>query len=137
MSVTDEVVFETATDAFNAHNLDALSARLDENVLFSAPGGIGGAGRADCVAFYRRWLEEFPDAHLEIHTTHVADDVAVEEGTFTGTPTGVAPTGRSVVLGYVQVVRFREGRHVALKLMFDRLQMLEQLGLVRDCEREP
>jgi hypothetical protein len=30
----------------------------------------------------------------------------------------------------VRVVRVRNGRHVSLQLMFDRLPMLEQLGLV-------
>jgi ketosteroid isomerase-like protein len=40
------------------------------------------------------------------------------------------PTGRSVEVDYIQVLRFRDGKHVSLNLMFDRLTMLEQLGLV-------
>jgi ketosteroid isomerase-like protein len=31
---------------------------------------------------------------------------------------------------YIQVLRFRDGKHVSFHLMFDRLAMLEQLGLV-------
>jgi ketosteroid isomerase-like protein len=42
----------------------------------------------------------------------------------------VPPTGRFVRLGYVQVLRFRDGKHTSFHLMFDRLLMLEQLGLV-------
>jgi hypothetical protein len=42
----------------------------------------------------------------------------------------VPPTGRSVSVDYTQVLRFRDGRHVAFHLMFDRLLMLEQLGLL-------
>ena len=42
----------------------------------------------------------------------------------------VAPTGRAVRLDYLQVLRFRDGRHVSFNLMFDRLLMLEQFGLV-------
>jgi hypothetical protein len=30
---------------------------------------------------------------------------------------------------YIHVLRFRDGKHVALGLLFDRLLMLEQLGL--------
>jgi hypothetical protein len=30
----------------------------------------------------------------------------------------------------VQVLRFRDGAHVAFELTFDRLAMLEQLGLI-------
>jgi ketosteroid isomerase-like protein len=65
-------------------------------------------------------------------------DVAVEEGTFTGVHDGLLhspagdfqPTGRPVSLDYIQVLRFRDGKHVSFNLMFDRLSMLEQLGLI-------
>ena len=65
-------------------------------------------------------------------------DVAIEEGTFTGTHDGVLrspagdipPTGRPVCVDYIQVLRFRDGKHASFSLMFDRLLMLEQLGLV-------
>jgi len=64
--------------------------------------------------------------------------VAVEEGTFIGTHNGVLhgpmgdvpPTGRSVRVRYIQVLRFQAGKYVSFNLMFDRLSMLEQLGLV-------
>jgi ketosteroid isomerase-like protein len=42
----------------------------------------------------------------------------------------IPPTGRSVRLDYIQVLRFRNGKHVSFNLMFDRLLMLEQLGLI-------
>jgi hypothetical protein len=42
----------------------------------------------------------------------------------------IPPTGRSVEVDYVRVLRFRDGKHVSFSLMFDRLMMLEQLGLV-------
>ena len=42
----------------------------------------------------------------------------------------IPPTGRPVKVGYIQVFRFRDGKHVSFNLMFDRLLMLEQLGLV-------
>jgi ketosteroid isomerase-like protein len=65
------------------------------------------------------------------------DDTAIEEGVFTGTHDGVLhgadrdilPTGRPVRVEYVQVLRFRDGKHASFRLMFDRLAMLEQLGL--------
>jgi ketosteroid isomerase-like protein len=62
----------------------------------------------------------------------------VEMGTFSGTHTGVfhtpdgdiPPTGRPVKAPYVNVLSFRDGMFVAGDLMFDRLALLEQLGLV-------
>jgi predicted ester cyclase len=110
---------------------------LDEDVVFRAPGGIEGSGRAAYLEFYRRWFAEFPDARVDVHTTQIVDDMAIEEGTFTGTHTGVAPTARQVALDYVQVLRLRDGKHASVNLMFDRLLMLEQLGLVRETESGP
>ena len=31
---------------------------------------------------------------------------------------------------YIQVLGFRDGKHVSFNLMYDRLQLLEQLGLI-------
>lgn len=42
----------------------------------------------------------------------------------------IPPTGRSVTVDYIQVLRFHDGRHISFSLMFDRLLMLEQLGLI-------
>jgi ketosteroid isomerase-like protein len=42
----------------------------------------------------------------------------------------IPPTGRPVSIDYIQVLRFRDGKHASFNLMFDRLLMLEQLGVV-------
>jgi ketosteroid isomerase-like protein len=138
MTMTTREAFETGTDTFNAHDIDGFAAVLADDVVFQAPGGMRGRGKLGCVEFYGSWLSAFPDAHVEVHDVHLIDDVAVEEGTFSGThngilnsPTGdIPPTGRAVSLDYIQVLRFRDGKHISFNLMFDRLLMLEQLGLV-------
>ena len=138
MTMTTREAFEKGTQTFNAHDVDGFAEVLADDVVFEAPGGMRGEGKAACVEFYSSWFTAFPDAHVEVHSLHVIDDVAVEEGTFTGTHDGVLrspmgdvpPTGRSVRVDYIQVLRFRDGKHRSFNLMFDRLVMLEQLGLV-------
>src|SRR5262245_8680987 len=138
MTTTIREAFERGTDTFNAHDLDGFASVLADDVVFEAPGGLRGEGKAACVAFFGSWYSAFPDARVDVHALHVAGDVAVEEGTFTGThdgvlrgPTGdIPPTARPVRIDYLQVLRFRDGKHVSFSLMFDRLQLLEQLGLV-------
>jgi steroid delta-isomerase-like uncharacterized protein len=138
MTMTTRQAFERGTETFNAHDIDGFTAVLADDVVFEAPGGVRGEGVAACAGFFAGWFEAFPDAHVDVHALHVVDDVAVEEGTFTGThdgvlhtPTGdVPPTGRPVRVRYLQVLRFREGRHASFNLVFDRLELLEQLGLV-------
>jgi predicted ester cyclase len=138
MAITVREAFESGTNTFNAHDIDGFAEVLADDVVFQAPGGMRGEGRAACVQFYSSWFGAFPDAHVDIHGLHVIGDVVVEEGTFTGTHEGVLrgpsgdlpPTGRFMRIGYIQVLRFRDGKHISFDLMFDRLAMLEQLGLV-------
>jgi len=136
--MTAHEAFERGTDTFNAHDVEGFAAVLADDVVFRAPGGMRGQGKPACVEFYGGWLSAFPDGHVEVHDVHFIDDVAVEEGTFSGThngilhtPTGdIPPTGRPVNLDYIQVLHFRDGTHVSFNLMFDRLLMLEQLDLI-------
>jgi ketosteroid isomerase-like protein len=138
MTITAREAFERGTETFNAHDIDGFAEVLPDDVVFEAPGGLRGQGKAACIEFYGNWFGAFRDAHVEVHCLHIIGDVAVEEGTFTGThngvlkgPTGeVPPTGRPVRIAYIQVLRFRDGKHISFNLMFDRLSMLEQLGLV-------
>jgi ketosteroid isomerase-like protein len=138
MTMTTREAFERGTQTFNAHYIDGFAEVLTEDVVFEAPGGMRGEGKEACVEFYGGWMAAFPDAHVEVSGLHLIDDVAVEEGTFTGTHDGVLrspmgdvpPTGRSVEVDYIQVLRFRDGKHCSFNLMFDRLLMLEQLGLI-------
>ncbi|HKN29206.1 MAG TPA: ester cyclase [Roseiarcus sp.] len=138
MTMTPREAFEKGTAAFNAHDIDAFAEVLADDVAFRAPGGVRGDGKAACAAFFGGWFAAFPDARVEIQAVRFLDDVAVEEGTFTGTHNGVLsgamgdvpPTGRFVKADYIQVLRFRDGKHVSFDLMYDRLMMLQQLGLV-------
>jgi ketosteroid isomerase-like protein len=138
MTMTAREAFERGTETFNAHDIDGFAEVLADDVVFHAPGGMSGQGRRACVEFYGSWLSAFPDGRVAVDGIHIHDDVAVEEGTFSGThtsilhtPTGdIPPTGRELSLRYLQVLRFRNGKHVSFNLMFDRLEMLEQLGLL-------
>ena len=131
MGTTSQLAYETVTDTFNARDRDQFADALADDVAFHGPGGIGGEGRTACVALYRGLFAAFPDARLDVREVHVADDVIVEEGTLTGTHTGIACTGRAVALDYVRVLRSTDGKQVSLGLMLDTVLMFEQLGPIR------
>jgi ketosteroid isomerase-like protein len=138
MAMTVREAFEKGTDTFNAHDINEFTSVLADDVAYQAPGGMAGQGKAACAQFFAGWWDAFPDAHVDVRAVHIADDIVTEEGTFTGTQHGtlrspagdIAPTGRPVAVDYIQVLRFRDGQHVSFNLLFDRLLMLEQLGLV-------
>lgn len=138
MAMTVKEAFEKGTGAFNAHDIDEFATVLADDVVWKAPGGISGEGKQACAQFFADWFGAFPDAHVDINDLHIIGDVAVEEGTFTGTHRGVLhspggdipPTGRRVSADYIQVLHFRDGKTVSFNLMYDQLTMLDQLGLV-------
>jgi steroid delta-isomerase-like uncharacterized protein len=137
MTMTAREAFDKWTEAFNAHDIGEFAGMLADDVVFHAPGGMNGEGKDACAQYFAGWLAGFPDAHAEVNAVHIAGDVAVEEGTFTGTHDGVLhtpggdipPTGRRVTADYIQVNRFRDGKNTYSSLMYDQLEMLEQLGL--------
>ena len=138
MAMTVREAFEKGTETFNAHDIDGFTSVLADDVVYQAPGGISGRGKNACAQFFAGWFETFPDAHVQVHDVHIGGDVAVEEGTFTGTHQGIlhspagdiAPTGRAVAVDYIHVLRYRDGKHISFNQIFDRLLMLEQLGLI-------
>ena len=140
MTMTVREAFEKGTEAFNAHDIGGFSDVMTDDVVYRAPGGMSSAGKQACAEHYAGLFTAFPDAHAMIQAVHVSGDVAVEEGTFIGshkgvlhTPAGdVQPTGRRVMVDYVQVLHFRDGLTASFSLMYDRLELLEQLGLVPD-----
>jgi steroid delta-isomerase-like uncharacterized protein len=137
MTMTVREAFDKWTEAFNSHDVGKFADMLADDVVFHAPGGMNGEGKDACAQYIAGWLAGFPDAHAEVKAVHITGDVAVEEGTFTGTHDGVLhtpdgdipPTGRRVTADYIQVNRFRDGKNTYSNLMYDQLEMLEQLGL--------
>lgn len=129
--------FDKSTTAFNAHDIGGFTDLIAEDAEYRAPGGMTGAGRQACAEFFAGWLAAFPDAHVTVRDLYVCNDVAVEEGTFAGTHEGVLrtpdgdiqPTGRRVAIDYMMAIRFRDDKQTAFHLSYDRLDMLEQLGL--------
>jgi steroid delta-isomerase-like uncharacterized protein len=136
MSVRE--AFERGTEAFNAHDLDAFGELFSDDVVQTAPGGMRAEGKPAAMEFYRVWFDAFPDCHIDIDRAVFTEDLVVEQGTFSGTHTGVfrtpdgdiPATGRAVKAQYVNVTSFRDGKFVSGNLMYDRLELLEQLGLV-------
>jgi predicted ester cyclase len=137
-------IFEMETNAFNAHDVSAFADNTAEDVTTRAPGVGELTGKQAVTAFYRSWLDAFPDARVEVGAVHFLDDRAVEEGVFIGThratlrgPAGELPaTGRSVRVEYIQVLRFRGDKVASFHLVFDRVEMLEQLGVMPTAEQE-
>ncbi len=138
MSTIREIT-EQGIAAFNAHDGTTLERIYAEDCVCTAPGDMRFVGPAQIRSFMESWWTAFPDAHTRVTNLHYCgDDVSVEEGIFEGTQDGVfrtpmgdvQPTHRQVHGAYVNIVSIRNGKAVSQRLIFDRIQLLEQLGLV-------
>jgi len=129
---------QQSDDAFNAHDRAACEALCTTDAVLTAPGDMTFNGRQEVCDFLQSWWEAFPDAHTTVREVLYSGDSYVEEGTFAGTHDGVfhtpmgdiPPTHRPVTGEYVSIVKRRGDAVASQYLIFDRLQLLEQLGLV-------
>ena len=137
MSSPLEVV-ERGDRAFNDHDVEALRALYAEDAEFSAPGGMTAKGPDEIVAFLQSWYQGFPDCRTTVNKRWVDGNTVIEDGVFIGTHTGVfptpmgdiPPTGKRVEGAYIDIFEIRDGKCVSDRLTFDRMQLMEQLGLV-------
>jgi len=115
----------------NADLIDEICSA--EFVNHSAPPGIP----TDCegikivTAMFRG---AFPDSYFTVEDMVAEGDKVATRKTFHGTHEGefmgIPPSGRSVSMGLIDIVRISEGRVVEHWSMGDTLGMMRQLGVV-------
>jgi len=144
------IIHDTATlvrltyNLYNAHQsdpdwLDKSVLQIDTNCeLVNIPTGEILHGREGFRQFLLNWSTAFPDSRVEvINIAATSDQAAVEfmgRGTHTGvlrTPKGdVQPTGRKIDLRFCDVYHTSYGQIISLHSYYDRMTMLQQLGLL-------
>ncbi|MGH3824681.1 MAG: ester cyclase [Pseudonocardiaceae bacterium] len=122
--------------AFNAQDANEVRSLLSPDVEWAIPGGLlRGPDQVD--AFHSFLWEAFPD--IELTATRIVDNgsTVVMQGTAQGTHQGmfhtpggdIPPTGHPVTLPYSEHYEVEGGLIVSARLVFDRLDLLEQLGV--------
>jgi steroid delta-isomerase-like uncharacterized protein len=87
--------------------------------------------------FFRGYLVAFPDLRMEVLYLVASGDKAVARVKATGTQDGefmgMPPSGRSVEVELIDIMRFDDGLVVEHWGVMDMLAMLQQLGAVPDA----
>lgn len=125
-------------DAFNARDEAEARATMAENVRMRAPGMPEVTGIDAAIQFDKVWWNACSDAHSEIVDVAVAGNTALLSGLFTGTHDGVLATpmgdipatGKKLEGRYVWVFRYEGDKVVEAEILFDRLKIMEDLGMV-------
>jgi predicted ester cyclase len=122
---------------WNARDREGFTLLVDERVEIEGPGGLRLSGIAGWGAFWDLWNDAFPDNAVEASAFGDGEQAA-EEGRFVGTHTGtlrtpggdLPPTGRTVDVPYALIFRVTNGKVTFVRLYFDQVELLTQLGLI-------
>jgi predicted ester cyclase len=124
-------------EALNAQDAKKMTRCFSPEAEKQIPGGSLRGGD-QIAAFVSVFWEAFPDLKSRV-TSEVEEALVVAiRGTMTGTHLGVfhtpagdvPPTGRRIDLTFSDDYEVREGVIVSTHFHLDRLQLLEQLGVV-------
>ena len=109
-----------------------------DDVSFEGPGDVSLTGPDATTAYAMAWIHAFPDARMNVHQTIVGDGWAVQEFTFEGThedtlsgPGGEIPATHRHLSGRgVQIMKVEDGKIADVRLYFDQVDVLTQLGVM-------
>ncbi len=83
---------------------------------------------------FRQLFDAFPDLRVTIQQQVAEGDTVMThkrfQGTHLGPFMGVAPSGKSISFGVIDVLRLEDGKIVEHWAIQDRLAMMQQLGLL-------
>lgn len=124
--------------AFNAHDEEGTRALTAPDARLTAPPDITLEGEPAVTGYGMAWLNAFPDARITVTHQTSGGSTVVQEFTFEGThsapftgPTGEIPATNQRLVGRgAQAVDVRDGRISDVRLYFDQIQVLTQLGLM-------
>jgi len=130
--------------AFNAHDEEAIGTLCAPNSRLEAPGEVRLLGRDALVSRAVALFNGFPDARITAQNELVGGPRVMHEFIFEGTHSGlllgavgsIPATGGKVVVRGVLVGRYERKLAIDVRLYYDQLDVLTQLGLTPQGVRE-
>jgi len=126
---------------FSTRNTDdTLATMVDDAYVNHVPVLTGGVGKNELREFYsKRFIPQMPpDTEMTPVSRTIGEDQLVDEMVFKFTHTismdwmlpGIPPTGKSVEVPLVAIVRFRDGKLAHEHIYWDQASVLVQMGLL-------
>ena len=128
-------------EAFHARDLDGIAKYWDNEIVYEAPGVLTVGKQARRLA-EQVWFDAFSDARIHVRSHLVKEDFLLIESTMTGTHSGplvangmtIPPTGRAISGEYAVFLHFHRGKIVKQRIYFDRLKLMQDIGLIAGME---
>ena len=130
--------------AFNAHDDEAVRALCAPNSRLEAPGEVRILGRDALSGQAVVMFNAFPGARITAQNELVDGPRVIQEFIFEGFHAGplvgsagtIPATGRKITVRGVLVGRYERNLATDLRLYFDRLEVITQLGLTPEAAGE-
>jgi steroid delta-isomerase-like uncharacterized protein len=133
-------VLKQAIDCWNASDREGWAALYTDDVVYQGPGGTRISGLADLKEkYFDALLTAAPDRESRDVVLFADREHVVEEARYTGTHTGtwrdpsgveIPATGRKLDFPFVGVFRVEGGKISAIRIYYDQIEVLTQLGLM-------
>ncbi|MBI4538661.1 MAG: nuclear transport factor 2 family protein [Gemmatimonadetes bacterium] len=123
---------------YNRHDWDALARLWAEDAECRVPGGKVLRGGREWASYSRETILPFSDARVLVHQAIVEGNAVVQESSLIATHDGplqapygrvVEPTGRRLVIPYVEIFRIEGDLVGDTHLYFDPAEPMRQIGL--------
>jgi steroid delta-isomerase-like uncharacterized protein len=136
-------VLEQAIERWNAADRDGWAELYHDDVVFEAPGAAQISGLENLkVQYFDALLTAAPDRGSSDVVLIAEGGHVVEQARYTGTHTGtwrnangveIPATGRTLDFPFVGVFRVESGKISTIRLYYDQVEVLAQLGLMPEA----
>jgi steroid delta-isomerase-like uncharacterized protein len=125
-------------DAVNNKDFEGLRSLYHSDYTYTGTDGQEHKGAEAGVAVAQTYTSAFPDLSFEVRRQYdCGAGVSITEvtgrGTHQGELEGIAPTGRQVEGFACNIIEVRDGKIYRERDYFDRLALLEQLGIAPEA----
>ncbi|GII96387.1 ester cyclase [Sinosporangium siamense] len=132
-------VMDRYISAFSDHDMETLKSTFSPAAVGTSPEGEA-EGPEQFATYVQMFWDAFPDSRVESWQSTGVGDITVDEFSVVGTHTGplvvagrrIEPTGRSLQLRACFVCAVENGLIISMRLYFDQLDVLAQIGRLPD-----
>lgn len=121
-------------ELLGARDIEGLRKIADSNFVDHTPYAGQGPGMDGLLEVVQMWLQAFPDFGHRVEEQIAEGDKVMTRytwwGTHRGEMAGIAPTGKRVEVGGIEIYRIRNGKIADVWRIEDNLSLMQQLGVV-------
>ena len=134
MSDANKVLAGRWFELQGSQDLDRIDEVLDKTYVWHGPGGVTVKGQDGMREMLGTYFTAFPDLRFTIEDQLADGDKVITRWTVRGTQNGafegIAPTGKSITMTGISIVRAEGGKLVEEWENFDELGMMRKIGTV-------